>query len=218
MSLELLRSSGIHKLDVDVLLQQDGRLLLAHPSELIEDPNNHFQRAPCSNMDLRTFLLMLRQIFTYDDDFYLTMEPKANWPGQAVNSLLSEPKVLLEKLLTELPGAIQPAHCGIILSPDQLRVLGPNYETQIFHACRDLVYPLAIRSPFQIPPSPPYTIFMPTIEHYEALRTADFTIPTIVWVVDDKVQLTQALKLPHMKGIITNQPQKLQEMLEAICT
>lgn len=218
LSLELLRKSGIHHFDVDVLMQEPGSpLLLAHPSEVTSNPNTSFQRAPCSNMELRNFLALLKEIYS-GEDFYLTMEPKANWPGQAENAVLGEPKVLLDQLLAELPSLISKARCGIILSPDQLLALGQGYDQQIFRACQDLVYPLSIRSPFQLPPTTPYTMFMPTIEHHQEMKSTSSTAPTVVWVVDDEQQLKRALELPNVKGIITNKPQQLQEMLQSMCT
>jgi hypothetical protein len=246
--------------------------------------HNHptFRKAPCSNLDLHEFVALLRQVYAdvvkedNDDDnndemadsssprcsstttttpfFFVTMEPKANWPGQVFDPLLIEPKIVMDRLLEQIPQSFtEPCQCGIILSPVQLEFLQQqpqqhmlyeaSYHDRLRSVCHHLVFPLSIRSPYELPQSPPYTMFMPTIEHHGSLllsspsvssslssattavlahrtlqpvsraSTTTTTIPTVVWIVDDREQLLLALQLQQQQQQQEQQHLSLQGII-----
>jgi hypothetical protein len=238
-SLERLHKASIRRFDVDVLLDGHGRLMVAHPSELPGSSDVNFQKAPCSNIELHEFFSLLHLVFDGDDKsspFFVTMEPKANWPSQTSSIVLGEPNVLMDRLLAQVTDLVAPPQCGIILSELQLQSFYPgnsNEYSALFAACHHLVFPLSIRSPFHVPIAPPYTMFMPTIEHHVSLvhETAMELsslppIPTVVWIVDDHERLTLALQIQQqqqntsrvaLQGIITNRPLQMQDLLRKIC-
>ncbi|GFH47784.1 hypothetical protein CTEN210_04259 [Chaetoceros tenuissimus] len=93
-SLFKLKEINVNHFDVDLVLNGD-ELIVAHPMEFKRESSYY---APCSNLPIDDFLSFIQKVFTKDEDYFISFEPKAAWDNTAVQ--------LEDKALTNLPSDI----------------------------------------------------------------------------------------------------------------
>lgn len=217
-----LKKNEIRHLDVDILFHE-GNAIVAHPTEMGTDLGN-FSPSPCSRMLLTEFIEMLQTHF--GEDFYVTMEPKSAWTQEG--PFLSPPEKVVGGILDSLDKRPVPhQRCGVILDTWQAedsRIAPLVYRIQqhciMVTPFRRNVAPLDEKD---VPP-PAFKMMMPTHELFggpdgkwwlHKMHKAHAQV--ILWVVDTVENLTKALKLDGVHGVISNHPVRLKKMYEEIC-
>eukprot|EP00985_Skeletonema_marinoi_P031994 scaffold37977_cov195-Skeletonema_marinoi.AAC.2 len=120
-ALEQLKSIGVNHLDLDLVLTdnnnnnvESNRLIVAHPMEYKRTTKTY---SPCGNTAFNEMMHLLKSV--YNNDFFISMEPKAAWrqTQQELDdiALINPPSKILEKLLELVELNELAGHCAAIV-------------------------------------------------------------------------------------------------------
>lgn len=173
-ALAKLGEGGVRYMDLDVTLLpgSDAEVVIAHPSEL-PGISGLISKSPCSLVPLSD-LLTLTVLDLQDGGWFLTLEPKASWPGSTGDYLLlPAPLEVLASLANVLEShGMTPSRCAVILDASLLRTHeGRSMLSRIRERC-DLSYPVSRRTARDLaneeavdfPKNTDYKYAMPTVE------------------------------------------------------
>lgn len=229
VSLSQLKAIGVNHLDLDIVIHAHRvenytpRLIVAHPMEY-KHTSNHY--SPCANVDFNKFIGILKRV--YGEDFFISLEPKANWGNTTQEledtALTNLPSTILEKLLEAVKLHGLKGKCAAIVDinpaqADQELELEKKLLEGILEHCQ-----LFKGIGFSYDPLPQsmgdYDKIMPTIEFHpnHPKNTEHKTIPkellptSVFWVVDNEEQLELVADM-RPNGIVSNSPTKIISIL-----
>lgn len=172
-SLLKLKEINVNHFDVDLVL--DGNeLIVAHPMEFKRESSYY---APCSNMPIDKFLSLIHKIYTKNDDYFISFEPKSAWDNTDAQledkALTNLPSDILSKFQQAMQTHDMKNHCAVIVdirSTDQTSHPVQEIEKQksimkeILQMC---LHFSGIRISDPVPQSTGvYDYIMPTIEFH----------------------------------------------------
>ena len=222
-ALARLRDIGVNHLDLDVVLDAQGQLIVAHPLEFKHESERY---APCALESFDDVIRALRE--AYGNDFFVSVEPKAAWGRTSREltdvALTNTPSMILEALWEHIVRHDLAGRCGAIVELDaaqDARELERERRAleRIHQHCR------LLRGVRLADPAPAdlggYDYLMPTIEFHPAHvhNAGGRVVPrnlwnkAIFWVVDDEADLALAASLRPF-GIVSNSPRNIVEIVE----
>lgn len=114
-SLLKLKEINVNHFDVDLVLNGD-ELIVAHPMEFKRESSYY---APCSNLPIDEFLSLIQKVYTNDEDYFISFEPKAAWDNTDAQiedqALTNLPSDILSKFQQAMQKHIMKHHCAAIV-------------------------------------------------------------------------------------------------------
>mmetsp|Transcript_3119 Transcript_3119/g.4159 ORF Transcript_3119/g.4159 Transcript_3119/m.4159 type:complete len:334 (-) Transcript_3119:247-1248(-) len=234
-ALKELRDIGVNHLDVDLVLEvkqirksssTSKRLIVAHPMEYKQTSSYY---SPCANTLFSDFFKLVSEAYG-NDDFFISMEPKASWhqsDEEIEDSALAQPIEILSEVKQQLENVhLNRSLCAIIVD---LKLIEPDSEERetlkaIQEQCQ--LY-TGVRVSDPVPKIghtdiwDEYDAIMPTIEFHPRhanRKEIDQSYPdellskSVFWVVDNRDDLILASEFSPM-GIVSNRPKDIVSII-----
>eukprot|EP00984_Skeletonema_dohrnii_P016339 scaffold7239_cov123-Skeletonema_dohrnii-CCMP3373.AAC.1 len=235
-ALEHLKSIGVNHLDLDLVLTNNNNnnvesnsLIVAHPMEYKRTTKTY---SPCGNTAFNEMMHLLKSV--YNNDFFISMEPKAAW-GQTQQelddiALINPPSKILETLLKLIELNELAGHCAAIVelnyqvTDDAESRLQEELLRKITQHCQ-LFKGIRLSDDINnLHNIDQYDAIMPTIEFHPRhphnkqgkVVQQELWSKSIVWVVDNEVDLEFAAELSP-RGIVSNSPRDIVDILNGWC-
>lgn len=221
-SLSNLKAIGVNHLDLDLVLNDNEQLVVAHPMEFKHQSKYY---SPCARVGFDEMIRTLKTV--YENNFFISMEPKAAWgntPKELEDVALTNfPSSILKVLLKKITEHGLGGKCAAIVEIFQAHDEQELQEER--NLLNSIIQHCELFQAVRLADEPPVTMgdydaLMPTIEFHPSHphNVEEKTLPqslwekSIFWVVDTEADLALAATLrPY--GVVTNSPKNIVDIV-----